>query len=101
MSVRMRHTRSHTKNRRSHHALVEPRLSVCSDCGASHLRHHICEKCGRYRGRVVIDVAQKIIKKQKKVSARKEAAQEATKEEEESASTEEAKPLSAESLSKK
>jgi large subunit ribosomal protein L32 len=60
MSVRMRHTRAHTKNRRSHHALSAPRLSTCANCGAEHIRHRMCGECGTYRGREVIDiVAQK------------------------------------------
>ena len=59
MSVRMRVTRSHTGNRRSHHALKEPRLSKCAECGAQHLRHRMCPECGNYRGRQVVDVAGK------------------------------------------
>ena len=56
MSVRMRHTKGHTRNRRSHHGLEEPRLSTCEKCGASHERHKVCMECGTYRGRMVVDV---------------------------------------------
>jgi len=59
----MRHTRSHTRNRRSHHALSEPRLSQCSHCKAMHVRHKVCSTCGYYRGRLVVDVLQKAEKK--------------------------------------
>lgn len=59
MSVRMRVTRAHTGNRRSHHALKEPRLSTCAKCSAQHLRHRMCPECGSYRGREVVDVAGK------------------------------------------
>lgn len=59
MSVRMRVNRSHTGNRRSHHALKEPRLSTCAKCGAAHLRHRMCPECGQYRGREVVDIAGK------------------------------------------
>ena len=52
----MRHTRSHTKNRRSHHALKTPNLSTCSQCGAHHRPHHMCLECGYYNGRQVIDL---------------------------------------------
>jgi len=53
----MRVNRSHTGNRRSHHALKEPRLSTCAKCSAQHLRHRMCPECGTYRGREVVDVA--------------------------------------------
>ena len=66
MTVRMRHTRSHTRNRRSHHALGAPRLSTCPKCSAPHLRHRMCTNCGTYRGREVVDVMKKVIKKAEK-----------------------------------
>ena len=55
MVVRMRATRSHRNNRRSHHALVAPSLAKC-ECGALVRRHQACEQCGKYRGRQVIDI---------------------------------------------
>jgi len=67
MTVRMRHTRGHTRNRRSHHSLKEPRLSNCVNCGFAHLRHRACENCGTYKGKQVIDVESKIEKKAQKV----------------------------------
>lgn len=73
MSIRMRHTRSHTRNRRSHHALKEPRLSKCVKCGALHLRHHMCPNCGSYKGNEVIDVMSKILKKEEKKKEKREA----------------------------
>jgi len=53
MTVRMRHTRSHTKNRRSHHALAKPALSK-DEAGNVHLRHRMSKTSGTYRGRKVI-----------------------------------------------
>ncbi len=70
--VRMRINRSATGKRRSHHALKEPRLSLC-ECGAKHLRHRACDMCGKYRGRVVIDVEAQKAKKAAKKIARLEA----------------------------
>ncbi|MFW6210435.1 MAG: 50S ribosomal protein L32 [Patescibacteria group bacterium] len=55
----MRHTRSHTKNRRSHHALKAPTLARCQNCGEPHRPHHMCLACGFYKGRMVIDMAKK------------------------------------------
>lgn len=66
----MRHTRGHTGNRRSHHALTEPRLSKCPNCNAMHLRHRICEACGQYKGKLVIDVASKTAKRLERRNAR-------------------------------
>lgn len=57
MVIRMRHTRAHTKNRRSHHALKAPALAVCSNCKAPHRPHHMCLECGFYKGRQVLDLA--------------------------------------------
>ena len=66
MTVRMRHTPSHTKNRRSHHALSGAGLIVCSQCSAKTLPHRICQNCGFYRSREVIDVLKKLTKKERK-----------------------------------
>ncbi len=73
MEVRMRHTRAHTANRRSHHALKAQKLSVC-ECGAPRVSHRACPSCGRYRGRVVVDVAAKMQAKAAR-KAKKETAQ--------------------------
>ncbi len=71
----MRANRSHRGNRRSHHALDDVRLSKCSNCGAMHLRHTLCEKCGTYRGKKIVDmtavVATKVAKDKKKATATK------------------------------
>lgn len=67
MVVRMRHTRSHTKNRRSHHALAKPALSK-DENGEAHLRHRVSKVTGIYRGRKVLDNLKKLEKKAKKSS---------------------------------
>jgi len=58
MVVRMRHTRAHTANRRSHHALVNKPLAKC-ECGAVRVSHRACPTCGRYNGRVAVDLVAK------------------------------------------
>lgn len=59
----MRHTRAHTANRRSHHALEGARLSKCVKCEALHLRHQVCTACGTYRGKTVVSLAKATAKK--------------------------------------
>ena len=65
MVVRMRHTRSHTNNRRSHHALAKPALSK-DESGNVHLRHRLSSTTGTYRGRKVVDLSSKLDKLAKK-----------------------------------
>jgi large subunit ribosomal protein L32 len=70
MVNRMRHTRGHTANRRSHHALKAGNLSLCPKCGAPKLNHAICMNCGYYKDRNVVDVQAALIKKEKKMKER-------------------------------
>jgi len=56
MVNRMRHTRAHTANRRSHHALKAANLVACKDCGAMKTPHKVCDACGMYRGKQVLKV---------------------------------------------
>lgn len=50
----MRHTRSHTKNRRSHHRAEKPTLSKDKETGTVHMRHRASSATGKYKGRTVI-----------------------------------------------
>ena len=63
MVNRMRATKSHRNNRRSHHALDAMRTSKCQNCGAQHRSHAVCTNCGMYNGRQVLDVTAKVTKK--------------------------------------
>jgi large subunit ribosomal protein L32 len=65
MVVHMRHTKGHTGNRRSHHALKSINLVKCAKCDAFKKQHIVCQNCGDYNGRVVIDKLKKIAKKTK------------------------------------
>lgn len=64
MSVRMRHTRSHTRNRRSHHALKDRVILKDEKTGSFRLPHRIDEATGSYRGKQIVD--------KKEVKAKKE-----------------------------
>ena len=79
MVVRMRHTRAHTANRRSHHALKGQRFSKCVKCGAMHLRHRVCTNCGTYKGKEIIDVMAKTNRKIEKSKPKTEAVKKAAK----------------------
>ncbi len=64
MVVRMRHTRGHTNNRRSHHALAKPGI-IATETGFRQ-SHRVDPVTGMYRGRVVIDVTRALAKKAEK-----------------------------------
>lgn len=73
MVVRMRSTRSHTGNRRSHHALKARGFALCANCKASKQKHAVCESCGQYRGRKVVDMEAALKKSTKKSQKKAEA----------------------------
>jgi large subunit ribosomal protein L32 len=50
-------SKSQTRQRRAHDALVEPARALCSKCGAVKLPHRVCKECGHYRDRQIIQVA--------------------------------------------
>ena len=79
MVVRMRANRSHTGNRRSHHALTGPRISIDAKTGIPHQRHRVCLETGNYRGMQILDVAGTAVKQAKKVQAKLPAKKEAKK----------------------
>ena len=91
----MRHTRSATGQRRSHHALEPVRFSKCPKCGEEILSHRVCQNCGTYSGREVIDVLKKLAKKERKAKEKELKAQK------EKIGEEQEKPLDAKELSKK
>src|ERR1700757_3128369 len=73
MSVRMRHTSSHTKNRRSHHALVATNILKDKESGKLRLPHRLDETTGMYRGIQIVSKKEmsKEAKKDKKKAAHK------------------------------
>lgn len=69
----MRHTSSHTRNRRSHHALTGERVSKDTESGTVHPRHKALLDGTTYRGRSVMDLTSK------KTSAKKGAVRDTKK----------------------
>ncbi len=70
----MRHTRGHTRNRRSHHALKAQGFMLCESCGMPRKKHTMCANCGSFKGKTVIDLKAKLDKKvakREKVKANK------------------------------
>lgn len=53
MSVRMRHTRGHTGNRRAHHALKAMSIIKDKENGNFRLPHRVDEATGMYRGKQI------------------------------------------------
>jgi large subunit ribosomal protein L32 len=43
-------------NRRAHHKVKIPQLTICPNCRQARLSHHACPNCGMYRGRQVFEV---------------------------------------------
>lgn len=60
----MRHTKGHTGNRRSHHALGKSAMTLDNQDG-KHLRHRVSPISGTYKGKQVINVTKKLNKKNK------------------------------------
>ena len=58
----MRHTRGHTRNRRSHHALKSVGFILCVNCGQPKLKHIACSACGLYKGNNTLAKKEKLPK---------------------------------------
>ena len=66
MVIRMKHTKGKRNRVRSHHAMKPKAFAACGHCGKHVLPHMICQNCGYYRGRQVIDVLAKLDKKERR-----------------------------------
>lgn len=62
----MKHTKGKRNRVRSHHALQPASFASCSHCAQAVLPHQICQNCGYYARRQVIDVLAKLDKKERK-----------------------------------
>jgi large subunit ribosomal protein L32 len=53
-----RHSKRRTSARRTHDSLTRAVLAECPNCHEPKLPHRVCAKCGKYKGREVIEVAE-------------------------------------------
>jgi len=73
MSVpKQRRTKSSKKKRASHFALKGANMTKCSRCDKPVLPHRACSACGYYRGRQVLAVEAKELKRMEKEKAKRE-----------------------------
>jgi large subunit ribosomal protein L32 len=61
----MRHTKGHTGNRRSHHALKNTNILKDKETGNLRLPHHLDEATGMYRGKQIFTPKVKAVHKTK------------------------------------
>jgi len=60
-----RHSKQRGRKRRTHWKLEAPNLVVCPQCKTLKHPHQICQVCGFYKGRVVVEIKTKQEKKKK------------------------------------
>lgn len=47
-----------SRKRRTHYRVAPPAVVLCPQCGEPKRPHHACPKCGTYRGRQIIEIAE-------------------------------------------
>ena len=50
-----RQSKQRQRKRRTHDKAEMPTLTICSNCGAWHVNHNVCNECGYYRGKLAIE----------------------------------------------
>jgi large subunit ribosomal protein L32 len=91
-----RSTKSARNQRRMHIFIKKPIFATCPKCGKPVLPHTVCKNCGYYKGKEVINVLERLERKEKKKREKEIKA----KEKEEKLKGE-GQPLSATELSRK
>ena len=92
---KQRKTKSRRNQRRMHIFLKEPTLTKCKKCGKPLLPHSVCQNCGFYKGQEVLNILEKLTKKERKAREKE------MKEKEEKEGGGKEKPLTWEGLSRK
>jgi large subunit ribosomal protein L32 len=50
-----KHSNARTGSRRAHDALKAKQLQACPKCGQMKPSHVVCENCGHYGGRTIVE----------------------------------------------
>jgi large subunit ribosomal protein L32 len=58
-----RHSKTRGRKRRTHWKLADPQLGTCSHCKSPKPAHTVCQVCGYYKGRQVMEIKEKKAKK--------------------------------------
>lgn len=73
---KQRKTKSKRDKRRANIFIKPSFLVLCKKCGQKALPYNVCQNCGYYKNKEVIDVLKKLTKKEKKQKEREMKAQE-------------------------
>jgi large subunit ribosomal protein L32 len=68
----MRVNRSKTGKRRSQHGLTGTRTAKC-ECGALRIPHRACPSCGKYNGKIIVDVVERAKREARRTKRREKA----------------------------
>ncbi|MEZ4820215.1 MAG: 50S ribosomal protein L32 [Bdellovibrionota bacterium] len=49
-------SKSRRDKRRSHHALTAKGVHTCPQCGSNVQFHHVCQSCGFYKDKEVVEI---------------------------------------------
>ncbi len=60
-----KHSHSRTRKKRAHKKTAPPVLNTCPNCRSVKPSFKICPVCGHYKGKKVLDIKQKIKKKER------------------------------------
>ncbi len=58
-----KHSRARRDKKRTHIKISDPALSLCPSCGQPKAPHHVCDKCGVYKGKQYVEIKEKKPKK--------------------------------------
>ena len=67
-----RRGRTSKRNRAAHFALKRIKLAKCGKCSEMMMSHKVCPTCGTYRGRDVLHLQEKMLKKKARKKAKEQ-----------------------------